>query len=169
MTIEPEREVDRPMQKITTFLSFNDQAEAAVRLYTSVFKDSRILGTSRYGEGGPGPAGTVMSLTFELAGQRFMALNGGPSFTFAQGMSLFVNCETQAEVDTLWEKLSAGGAEGRCGWLTDRFGVSWQIVPSILGPLLGSEDAGKAKRVMQAMLQMRKLDIATLQQAAEAR
>jgi predicted 3-demethylubiquinone-9 3-methyltransferase (glyoxalase superfamily) len=158
-----------PMQKITTFLTFNDQAEEAVNLYTSLFTDSKIVRTTRYGEGGPGPQGAVMSMTFQLAGQQFVALNGGPTFSFAQGMSLFVNCETQAEVDTLWEKLSAGGAEGRCGWLTDRFGVSWQIVPSILGPLLGSEDAGKAKRVMQAMLQMRKLDIATLRQAAEAR
>jgi len=157
------------MQKITTFLTFNDQAEEAVRLYISLFRDSRVLRTSRYGEGGPGPKGAVMSMTFQLAGQQFVALNGGPTFSFAQGMSLFVNCETQQEVDTLWEKLSAGGAEGRCGWLTDRFGVSWQIVPSILGPLLGDEDAAKAKRVMQAMLQMNKLDIAALQQAAEAR
>jgi predicted 3-demethylubiquinone-9 3-methyltransferase (glyoxalase superfamily) len=153
------------MQKITTFLTFNDQAEAAVELYTSVFKDSRVLSTSRYGEGGPGPAGSVMSVTFELAGQRFMALNGGPSFKFSEGMSLFVNCETQAEVDGLWEKLSAGGAPGRCGWLTDRFGVSWQIVPSVLGQLLGGADRQKAQRVMQAMLRMTKLDIQALQNA----
>jgi predicted 3-demethylubiquinone-9 3-methyltransferase (glyoxalase superfamily) len=153
------------MQKITTFLTFNDQAEDAVRLYTSVFKDSKVLSTSRYGEGGPGPKGAVMSMTFELAGQQFIALNGGPSFTFAQGISLFVNCETQAEVDELWQKLSAGGEPGRCGWLTDRFGVSWQIVPSVLGQLLGHKDAEKARRVMQAMLQMTKLDIRALQDA----
>jgi predicted 3-demethylubiquinone-9 3-methyltransferase (glyoxalase superfamily) len=153
------------MQKITSFLTFNDQAEAAVRLYTSVFKDSRILSTSRYGDGGPGPAGAVMSMTFELAGQQLIALNGGPTFRFAEGISLFVNCETQAEVDELWEKLSAGGAPGRCGWLTDRFGVSWQIVPSILGQLLGGKDAERARRVLQAMLQMTKLDIQALQDA----
>lgn len=153
------------MQKITTFLTFNDQAEEAARLYTSVFKDSKIQSTSRYGDDGPGPKGSVMSVTFQLAGQRFIALNGGPSFTFSQGISLFVNCETQAEVDELWEKLSAGGAPGRCGWLTDRFGVSWQIVPSVLGKLLGGEDREKAKRVMQAMLQMTKLDIRGLQDA----
>lgn len=153
------------MQKITTFLTFNDQAEAAVELYTSVFKDSKILSTSRYGEGALRPAGSVMSVTFELAGQRFMALNGGPSFKFSEGMSLFVNCETQAEVDGLWEKLSAGGAPGRCGWLTDRFGVSWQIVPSVLGLLLGGADKQKAQRVVQAMLRMTKLDIQALQNA----
>jgi len=153
------------MRKITTFLTYNDQAEAAAQLYTSVFKDSRILSTSRYGDGGPGPAGAVMTVTFELAGQPFIALNGGPSFTFAEGISLFVNCETQAEVDELWEKLSAGGAPGRCGWLTDRFGVSWQIVPSVLGELLGGTDREKARRVMQAMLQMTKLDIQNLQNA----
>lgn len=153
------------MQKITTFLTYDDQAEAAAQLYTSVFKDSKILGTSRYGEGGPGSPGAVMTVTFELAGQPFIALNGGPSFTFAQGISLFVNCETQAEVDELWENLSAGGAPGRCGWLTDRFGVSWQIVPSVLGELLGGTDREKARRVMQAMLQMTKLDIQALQNA----
>lgn len=153
------------MQKITTFLTYDDQAEAAAQLYTSVFKDSKILATSRYGEGGPGSPGAVMTVTFELAGQPFIALNGGPSFTFAQGISLFVNCETQAEVDELWENLSAGGAPGRCGWLTDRFGVSWQIVPSVLGELLGGTDREKARRVMQAMLQMTKLDIQALQNA----
>lgn len=155
------------MQKITTFLTFNDQAEEAVKLYTSVFKNSKVLSTSRYGDAGPGPKGTMMSATFQLEGQQFVALNGGPTFTFAQGISLFVNCETQAEIDELWEKLSEGGEKGRCGWLTDRFGVSWQIVPSVLGKLLTDQDAEKAKRVMAAMLQMRKLDIAGLQQASE--
>jgi predicted 3-demethylubiquinone-9 3-methyltransferase (glyoxalase superfamily) len=155
------------MQKITTFLTFNDQAEEAVKLYTSVFKNSKVLSTSRYGDAGPGPKGTMMSATFQLEGQQFMALNGGPTFTFAQAISLFVNCETQAEIDELWEKLSEGGEKGRCGWLTDRFGVSWQIVPSVLGKLLTDQDAEKAKRVMAAMLQMRKLDIAGLQQASE--
>jgi len=113
------------MQKITTFLTFNDQAEAAVNLYVSVFRNSRIVSANRYGDAGPGPKGTLMHAVFELDGQRFMALNGGPSFQFAQGMSLFVSCETQAEIDELWEKLSEGGAPGRCGWLTDRFDVSW--------------------------------------------
>jgi predicted 3-demethylubiquinone-9 3-methyltransferase (glyoxalase superfamily) len=153
------------MQKITTFLTYNDQAEEAATLYTSLFPDSRILSTSRYGEGGPGPKGAVMSVTFQLAGQQFMALNGGPSFTFAEGISLFVDCETQAEVDELWEKLSAGGKPGPCGWLTDRFGVSWQVIPSILGKLLGGGDPAKARRVLQAMLQMTKLDIRILQDA----
>ena len=150
------------MQKITTFLMFNDQAEAAVNFYTSVFKNSKIVSMHR---AGPGPKDAMMSATFELEGQQFMAFNGGPTFKFAEGMSLFVNCETQVEVDELWEKLSAGGTPGRCGWLKDRFGVSWQIIPSVLGKLLGSKDAAKAGRVMQAMLQMGKLDIAKLEQA----
>jgi len=153
------------MQKITTFLTFKDQAEEAVKLYVSLFKNSRIMSTRRYGDAGPGPKGSVMMLAYELAGQPFIALNGGPTFSFAQGISLYVDCQTQAEVDELWEKLSAGGAPGRCGWLTDRFGVSWQIVPSILGELLGSTDTKKATQAMQAMLQMTKLDIRALQRA----
>jgi predicted 3-demethylubiquinone-9 3-methyltransferase (glyoxalase superfamily) len=153
------------MQKITTFLTYDHQAEEAVKLYTSVFKNSRIVSTSRYGDAGPGPKGSLMSATFEIEGQQFIALNGGPTFTFALGISLFVSCETQAEIDELWEKLSAGGRKDQCGWLTDKFGVSWQIVPSVLGPLLNSKDAEKAKRVMTAMLQMTKLDIAKLQNA----
>jgi predicted 3-demethylubiquinone-9 3-methyltransferase (glyoxalase superfamily) len=157
------------MQKITTFLTFNDQAEEAAKLYTSLFKNSKIVSTTRYGEGGPGPKGSVMSVTFQLAGQGFFALNGGPSFKFAEGISLFVNCETQAEVDELWEKLSRGGKKLQCGWLTDKFGVSWQIVPSVLGKYLGDRDAAKAKRVMQAMLQMTKLDIKGLEDAYEGR
>jgi predicted 3-demethylubiquinone-9 3-methyltransferase (glyoxalase superfamily) len=157
------------MQKITTFLTFNDQAEEAAKLYTSLFKNSRIVSTTRYGEGGPGPKGSVMSVTFQLAGQDFFALNGGPSFKFAEGISLFVNCETQAEVDDFWERLPAGGKKGPCGWLTDKFGVSWQIVPSVLGKYLGDKDATKAKRVMQAMMQMTKLDIKGLEDAYEGR
>ena len=156
------------MQKITTFLTFNNQAEEAVNLYTSTFKNAKILNSRRYGDAGPGLKGSMMTAEFELEGQRFIALNGGPSFTFSQGISLFVNCETQAEIDELSAKLTAaGGRQEPCGWVTDKFGVSWQIVPTILGKLLGDRDPAKAKRVMQAMLQMKKLDIATLEQAAE--
>jgi predicted 3-demethylubiquinone-9 3-methyltransferase (glyoxalase superfamily) len=156
------------MQKITTFLTFNDQAEEAINLYTSIFDNSKIVSTTRYGDAGPGPKGSLMSATFELAGQQFMALNGGPSFTFAQGISLFVSCETQEEVDEYWEKLSEGGAEGPCGWLTDKFGVSWQVVPRVLGEMLNDEDPEKAKRVMNAMLQMSKIEIEGLRRAYEA-
>jgi predicted 3-demethylubiquinone-9 3-methyltransferase (glyoxalase superfamily) len=156
------------MQKITTFLTFNDQAEEAVNLYTSIFENSRIVSTTRYGEAGPGPEGSVMSATFELAGQQFIALNGGPSFGFAQGISLFVSCETQEEVDELWEKLSEGGEQGPCGWLTDKFGVSWQVIPRVLGEMLSDEDPEKAKRVMNAMLQMSKIEIEALRQAYES-
>ncbi|MGQ0602504.1 MAG: VOC family protein [Anaerolineales bacterium] len=152
-------------QKITTFLTYDNQAEEAMNLYVSVFKNSRIVSVSRYGEGGPMPAGTVMSGTFVLDGQEFMTLNGGPHFKFEQGFSLFVNCETQAEVDELWEKLSEGGEKGPCGWLKDKFGVSWQIIPTALGQLLGDPDPQKAQRVMQAMLKMSKIDIAALKRA----
>jgi predicted 3-demethylubiquinone-9 3-methyltransferase (glyoxalase superfamily) len=155
------------MQKITTFLTFNNQAEDAVKFYTSIFKNSKIVSTTRYGEAGPGPKGSLMSATFELNGQEFYALNGGPSFTFSLGISLFAGCETQAEIDELWEKLSEGGSKQPCGWLQDKFGVSWQVVPTILGKLLGDKDAEKSKRVMQAMLKMGKLDIATLKKAYE--
>ncbi len=155
------------MQKITTFITFNDQAEEAVNLYVSVFKNSRILSMNRYGEGGPGPKGSVMSASFVLEGQEFTALNGGPTFTFGEGISLFVSCETQAEVDELWDKLSEGGEKGPCGWLKDKFGVSWQIIPSALGQLLGDPDPAKAARVMQAMLKMTKIDIAGLRRAHE--
>jgi len=157
------------MQKITTFLTFNDQAEEAMKLYTSIFRNSKILSLSRYGEEGPGPKGTVMTGTFEIEGQPFIALNGGPYFTFAQGISLFVNCESQAEVDELWEKLSEGGEKQPCGWLKDRFGVSWQIIPSVLGEMLQDKDPKKAGRVMQAMLKMEKIDIKALQQAYDNR
>ena len=153
------------MQKITPFLWFNDQAEEAMNFYLSIFKNSRPGRISRYGKGGPGPEGKVMSATFQLEGQEFMALNGGPHFTFTPAISFFVNCETQQEVDELWEKLSAGGKQERCGWLTDKFGLSWQIIPSALGRMLGDADPEKSKRVMQAMLQMNKIDINALEQA----
>jgi predicted 3-demethylubiquinone-9 3-methyltransferase (glyoxalase superfamily) len=153
------------MQKITPFLWFDDKAEEAMNFYVSVFKNSKVGKVSRYGEGGPGRKGTVMSATFQLDGQDFFALNGGPQFTFSPAISFFVNCETQQEVDELWEKLSEGGEKQRCGWLKDRYGLSWQIVPSVLGKLLQDKDAGKAKKVMQAMLQMDKLDIEGLKRA----
>jgi predicted 3-demethylubiquinone-9 3-methyltransferase (glyoxalase superfamily) len=154
------------MQKITPFLWFDGKAEEAMNFYTSIFKNSKTGRISRYREAGPGPKGSVMSATFELDGQEFFALNGGPAFTFSPAISFFVNCETQEEVDEFWEKLSAGGEKLRCGWLKDKFGVSWQIVPSILGKLLQDKDAGKSTRVMQAMMKMDKLDIRGLEQAA---
>jgi predicted 3-demethylubiquinone-9 3-methyltransferase (glyoxalase superfamily) len=153
------------MQKITPFLWFDDKAEEAMNFYTSIFKNSKIGSVSRYGEAGPGQAGTVMSATFELDGQEFMALNGGPHFTFTPAISFFVHCETQAEVDELWDRLSEGGEEGQCGWLMDKYGLSWQIVPSVLGELLGDKDPEKSQRVMHAMLQMKKIDIAQLKLA----
>jgi predicted 3-demethylubiquinone-9 3-methyltransferase (glyoxalase superfamily) len=156
------------MQKITPFLWFDNNAEEAAELYVSIFKDSKILSVSRHGEAGPGPAGSAMSVTFELERQQFMALNGGPQYKFTEAISLFVHCTTQEEVDDLWARLSAGGEEGPCGWLKDRYGLSWQIVPSVLGELLGDDDAEKAKRVMQAMLQMKKLDIQQLKEAYES-
>jgi predicted 3-demethylubiquinone-9 3-methyltransferase (glyoxalase superfamily) len=153
------------MQKITPFLWFDDRAEEAMSFYVSIFKNSKVGTVTRYGDAGPGPKGSVISATFELDGQPFMALNGGPLFKFTEAISLFVNCETQAEVDELWEKLSAGGSKSRCGGLKDKYGLSWQIVPSILGKLLQEKDPEKSKRVMQAMLQMDKLDIAGLERA----
>jgi predicted 3-demethylubiquinone-9 3-methyltransferase (glyoxalase superfamily) len=155
-------------KKITTFLTFDGRAEEAIQLYTSVFPDSRITSKSYYGDAGPGEKGNFMTGTFELAGQEFMALNGGPSFTFAQGISLFVDCETQEEVDDLWERLSEGGEQGPCGWLRDMFGVSWQIVPRALGEMLNDEDPGKSQAVMEAMLQMGKIDIAGLKRAYDS-
>jgi predicted 3-demethylubiquinone-9 3-methyltransferase (glyoxalase superfamily) len=155
------------MQKITPFLWFDGKAEEAMNFYTSIFKNSKIGTVSRYGEGGPGAKGTVMSATFQLDGQQFMALNGGPQFTFSPAISLFVNCETQQEVDELWEKLSEGGKKERCGWLKDKYGLSWQIIPSALGKMLGDKDPEKSKRVMKAMLQMDKIDINGLKQAYE--
>ncbi len=155
------------MQKITPFLWFDGKAEEAMQFYVSTFTNSKVVSVSRYGDGGPGPKGTVMSAAFQLEGQDFVALNGGPQFSFTPAISLFVSCETQQEVDDLWEKLSAGGEKQRCGWLKDKYGVSWQIIPSALGKMLQDEDAGKAKSVMQAMLQMDKIDIARLKQAYE--
>ena len=153
------------MQKITTFLWFDNQAEEAANFYTSIFKNSKIKKISRYSDAGPGPKGSVMVLTFELEGQQFTALNGGPVFSFTPAISLMVNCETQAEVDELWEKLSVGGKKDRCGWLKDKYGLSWQITPTRLGELMSDPDPNKANRVMQAMLQMDKIDIAKLEQA----
>ena len=153
------------MQKITPFLWFDGKAEEAMNFYTSIFKNSKVGSVSRYQEGGPGPKGSVMSATFQLDGQEFIALNGGPMFTFSPAISFFVNCETQEEVDELWEKLSAGGEKQQCGWLKDKFGLSWQIIPSALGQMLQDKDAEKSRRVMQAMLQMGKIDIGRLKQA----
>ena len=153
------------MQKITPFLWFDGKAEEAMNFYTSIFKNSKKGRIARYGDAGPGPKGTVMSAIFQLDGQEFFALNGGPHFTFSPAISFFVNCETQEEVDEFWEKLSAGGEKQQCGWLKDKFGVTWQIVPTILDKLLQDKDAGKSKRVMQAMMQMNKLDFERLQNA----
>ena len=154
------------MAKITPFLWFNDNAEEAMNFYVSIFKNSKVLGISRYGEGAPRPAGMVMTATFELDGQEFVALNGGPEFKFTEATSFYVNCATQEEVDWYWDRLtSEGGEESQCGWLKDKFGLSWQIVPTALGELLGDPDPLKAQRVMQAMLQMKKIDIAGLQRA----
>lgn len=157
------------MQKITTFLWFDDQAEEAINFYTSIFPDSRIVSTTRYPEGAPGPAGKLMSATFELHGQQFMALNGGPQFKFTEAISLYVACETQEEVDSLWERLLAdGGEEQMCGWLKDKYGLSWQIIPNALGELMNDPDPVKAQSVMQAMLQMKKIDIAELRRAYDS-
>ena len=155
------------MQKINPFLWFDNQAEEAMNFYTSIFKNSKVLSVSRYGDAGPGLKGSVMVASFELEGQKFMALNGGPAFTFTEAISFLVSCETQQEVDYLWEKLLEGGKPSRCGWLKDKFGLSWQIIPTVLGELMADKDAEKSKRVMQAMLQMDKLDIAKLKQSAE--
>lgn len=150
-------------QKITPFLWFDGNAEEAMNFYVSVFKNSKIVNVSRYG----GPKGTVISGTFRLAGQQFHALNGGPQYKFTEAISLFVNCESQEEVDELWEKLAKGGEKSRCGWLKDKFGLSWQVIPSVLGKLLRDKDPEKAQRVMSAMLQMDKIDIRKLKQAAD--
>ena len=153
------------MQKITPFLWFDGNAEEAMNLYVSVFKNSKVVSVRRYGKAGPGPEGTVMTGTFQIEGQEFFVLNGGPQYKFTPAISLFVNCETQEEVDELWEKLSAGGRKDRCGWLQDKYGLSWQIIPSTLGKMLGDKDPKKANSVMQAMLQMDKIDINKLKQA----
>jgi predicted 3-demethylubiquinone-9 3-methyltransferase (glyoxalase superfamily) len=153
------------MPSITPFLWFNDKAEEAMNFYVSVFKNSKVVSVSRYGEAGPGPKGSVMVAQFQVLGQDFLALNGGPQFTFTPAISFVVNCETQHEVDELWDKLSAGGATQQCGWLQDKYGLSWQIVPTLLGRLMKDKDAEKSSRVMKAMLQMTKLDSRVLQEA----
>lgn len=159
------------MQKITPFLWYDNQAEEAASYYCSIFKNSKVLNVARYSEevskAAGRPAGSVMTVVFELDGQQFMALNGGPMFSFTPAISFMVNCETQEEVDHYWEKLSAGGRTDQCGWLQDKYGLSWQIVPTILGKLMADKDPQKSKRVMEAMLKMKKLDIKTLKQAAE--
>jgi predicted 3-demethylubiquinone-9 3-methyltransferase (glyoxalase superfamily) len=154
-------------QKITTFLWFDNNAEEAVNFYISVFKNSKVLGTTRYGEIGPGPKGTVMTIGFQLDGQEFTALNGGPQFKFTEAVSLVVHCQTQEEVDYFWEKLSEGGEKVECGWLKDKFGLFWQVVPDVLMELLEDSDEQKVQRVMKAMMQMKKLDIQGITQAAE--
>jgi predicted 3-demethylubiquinone-9 3-methyltransferase (glyoxalase superfamily) len=155
------------VQKIVPFLWFNDNAEEAMNLYVSIFKNSKVLNVTRYGDAGPGPKGSVMSATFQLEGQDFYALNGGPHYKFTPAISLFVSCKTQEEVDDLWEKLSDGKYE-QCGWLQDKFGLSWQIIPTILGEMLGDKDPKKSQSVMQAMMQMKKIDIKGLQDAYDA-
>ena len=155
------------MQKITPFLWFDGNAEEAMNFYVSIFKNSKIVNVRRYGDAGPGPKGTVMTGTFQIAGQEFFALNGGPVYKFSPAISFFVDCKTQEEVDTLYDKLSAGGEKEPCGWLRDKYGVSWQIIPSALGKMLGDKDPKKANNVMQAMLQMKKIDIKKLEQAYE--
>lgn len=155
-------------QKITPFLWFNQEAEEAVNFYVSLFKDSKILSMSRYGDSGPGPKGSVMVVSFQLAGQKFTALNGGPHFKFTEAISLMVDCESQEEVDMLWSKLTAnGGQESQCGWLKDRYGLSWQIVPNRFMQLMQDKDPKRTQRVMQAMMTMKKFDIARLEQAYE--
>ncbi|MGH7945211.1 MAG: VOC family protein [Opitutaceae bacterium] len=157
------------MQKISPFLWFNDHAEEAVKFYLSVFKKGKVMNITRYTEGAPAPAGNVMTVEFELFGQEFIALNGGPVFKFTEAISFVVHCKTQREVDLYWWKLTAGGEPSQCGWLKDKYGLSWQIVPTTLIDLLSSKDRAKATRVMQAMLQMTKIDIKRLKQAAAAR
>ena len=155
------------MQKITPFLWFDSQAEEAMNFYVSIFRNSKVLTVNRYGDAGPGPKGTVMTANFLLDGQEFVALNGGPQYKFTPAISFVVNCESQQEVDEYWDKLSAGGREDPCGWLQDKFGVSWQIVPSVLVKLLSDPDPVKAQRVMAAMMKMKKIDIAALKRAYE--
>jgi len=155
------------MQKVSPFLWFDGNAEEAANFYVSIFKDSKILKIARYGEAGPGPAGSVMVVNFQIEGQDFIALNGGPVFKFTEAISFVISCQTQEEVDHYWNKLTAGGGqESQCGWLKDKYGLSWQVTPTILGELLADKDQKKAQRVMQAMLQMKKIDIAALKRAA---
>ena len=156
------------MQKISPFLWFDSQAEEAANFYVSIFKNSRIRKITRYGEAGPGPKGSAMTVDFELGGQQFIALNGGPHFKFTEAISFSVACKTQEEVDEFWEKLSQGGEKGQCGWLKDKYGLSWQVNPTVLGELLSDPDPAKSKRVMEAMLKMQKIDIKRLRQAYDA-
>jgi predicted 3-demethylubiquinone-9 3-methyltransferase (glyoxalase superfamily) len=153
------------VQKIIPFLWFDGKAEEAMNFYVSIFKNSKIMSVTRCGDKGPGPKGSVMTATFQLEGQQFYALNGGPMFTFSPAISFFVNCETQQAVDELWERLSEGGEKQRCGWLKDKYGVSWQIIPTVLGEMLQDKDPERSSKVMQAMLQMDKIDIETLRRA----
>ena len=155
------------MHKITPFLWFDGKAEEAAKFYVSIFKNSRIVGITRYGEAGPGPKGSAMTVRFELDGQEFIGLNGGPQFKFTEAVSFSVDCKTQEEVDEFWEKLSEGGEQGQCGWLKDKYGLSWQINPTVLSQMLGDPDPEKSKRVMEAMLRMKKIDIKRLKQAYE--
>jgi predicted 3-demethylubiquinone-9 3-methyltransferase (glyoxalase superfamily) len=155
----------KPLQAITPFLWFDNKAEEAMNHYVSIFPNSRTLGVTRYGDAGPGPKGSVMTAAFVLNGLEFTALNGGPTFSFTPAISFVVHCETQAEVDDFWAKLTAGGHEGQCGWLTDKFGVSWQIVPNALVSMLQDPDPEKSKRVIAALMPMKKLDTAALQRA----
>jgi predicted 3-demethylubiquinone-9 3-methyltransferase (glyoxalase superfamily) len=155
------------MNKITPFLWFDNKAEEAMNFYVSIFKNSKVVDISRYGKNAPYPEGTAFLVTFQLDGQNLMALNAGPEFKFTEAISMYVSCETQAEVDAFWDKLSEGGEKSRCGWLKDKYGLSWQIVPTALGRLMGGKDPEKASRVMQAMLQMDKIDIKTLEEAYE--
>ena len=155
------------VQKITPCLWFDTQAEEAMNFYLSIFKNSKVLTCSRYGDAGPGPKGSVMVAKFQLDGQDFMALNGGPHFKFTEAISLVVSCETQEEIDEMWEKLSEGGAKSQCGWLKDKFGLWWQVVPTVLGKLMSDSDPEKVKRVTEAMLRMDRIDIEPLQRAYE--
>ncbi len=157
------------MQKITPFLWFDGNAEEAMNFYTSIFKSAKVKSVSRYGEAGPGPKGSVMTASFELEGQEFIALNGGPLFKFTEAVSFVINCKTQKEVDTFWEKLSEGGQKSQCGWLKDKFGLSWQVVPTKLGKLMSGKDPEKSKRVMTAMLKMTKIEIGILQKAYDGK
>lgn len=156
-------------QKITPFLWFNNNAEEAIQFYQSIFKSSKLGSVSRYGEGGPGPKGSLMTAEFELEGQSFIALNGGPHFQFTEAISFVISCQTQEEVDHYWYKLSEGGVQSQCGWLKDRFGLSWQVVPTILPQLFSSTDSEKSSRAIQAMMQMSKLDIQKLQDAYDGK
>ena len=157
--------MSKSLQKITPFLWFDHEAEEAARFYTSVFENSRIEAVTRYDDAGPGPKGSVMTVAFELDGQKFVALNGGPAFKFTEAVSFVVNCENQQEVDEMWEKLSSGGKEIECGWLKDKYGLAWQIVPTVFFEMIQDQDAERKERVMRAMFQMKKFDIAALEAA----